>query len=144
MMDAEGDAARQPAAPGTAPRLLATLCFSAENDFLTLVRSTATHVAGLLGLPFGQANDLRLAVDEACTLFLAGGGANDTVGDLVLVFAEVDGDLRVTVSGPTPLARPDLDGLSWTLLCALVGEPRWEVEEDVGILTLNEAIPVPS
>lgn len=142
-MDAEPGAGREPAAPGPAPRLLATLCFSAEKDFLALARSTATHVAGLLGLPFSRASDLRLAVDEACSLFLAGRGANDAVGGLALVFAEVAGQLRITVSGPTPITQPDQDGLGWTLLSALVPEPRWEVEQDVGILTLSEPIPLP-
>jgi len=140
-MDARDDAGREPPAPVPAPRLLATLSFSAEKDFLALARSTATHVAGLLGLPFSRANDLRLAVDEACALFLAGGGANESVGGLALVFTEAGGELRVTVSGPTPTVQPKPDGLGWTLLCALVGEPRWEVEEDVGILTLSEPIP---
>ncbi|WP_051452212.1 ATP-binding protein [Actinospica robiniae] len=126
-----------------APRLLATLCFSADKDFLMLARATAAHVAGLLDLPPGEANDLRLAVDEACSLFLAGGGANESVGGLALVFAEVGGELRVTVSGPNPVAEPEPDGLSWTLLRALMGEPSWEVEEDIGILTLREPVPLP-
>lgn len=160
--DGENDAGREPPAGAfrSAPRLLATLCISADKDFLALARSTATHVAGLLDLPLAGANDLRLAVDEACSLFLTGGGwedagcgaadardsandtVNDAVGGLALVFAEVGGELRVTVSGPSPATEPEPDGLGWTLLRALMSDPRWEVEQDVGILTLREPIPL--
>jgi hypothetical protein len=141
-MNAEGHARREPDAFRPPPRLLATLCFSAEKDFLALARSTTVHVAGLLDLPFSRANDLRLAVDEACALFLAASGAKGSVGGLALVFTQIGGQLRITVSGPTPLRQPDVGSLGWMLLCALVGEPRWEVEEDVGTLTLYEPIPL--
>ncbi len=142
-MNPVGHARREPEAFRPAPRLLATLCFSAEKDFLALARSTTTHVAGLLDLPFSRVTDLRLAVDEACALFLTPGSLapGAEIGGLALVFASFGGELRITVSGPAPLARPDLDGLGWMLLCALVGQPRWEVEQDVGVLTLTEPIP---
>lgn len=160
-MNAVGHASREPEALRPAPRILATLCFSADKDFLALARSTTMHVAGLLGLPFSRVADLRLAVDEACALFLTpaasatsaaspvpavlakgdAGGAGG-VGGLALVFADLGDELRITVSGPAPVRELDFpDGLGWSLLCALVAAPRWEVEGDVGILTLPEPIP---
>lgn len=136
---AAGHANREPDAFRPS-RLLATLCFSAENDFLALARATAMHVAGLLDLSFGRAADLRLAVDEACALFLAEDG-RIPVGGLALVFADLGAHLRITVSGPVPRCAPDQAGFGWMLLRALVGETRWEVDEDVGILTLCEPLP---
>ncbi|MBR7836543.1 hypothetical protein KDL01_24910 [Actinospica durhamensis] len=154
-MNAVGHASREAEAARPVPRILATLCFSADKDFLALARCTTMHVAGLLGLAFSRVVDLRLAVDEACALFLApaaplvpaasaapakgdGGG----VGGLALVFADLGDELRIIVSGPAPVRELDFpDGLGWTLLCALVAGPRWEVEGDVGILTLTEPVP---
>lgn len=151
--DAVGRARRDPDASRPAPRLLATLCFSADQDFLALARSTTKQVAGLLGFPHGRITDLRLAVDEACSLFLADGppteaagidGSPDgSIGALALVFADAGGELRITVSGRAPRGRrPDPDGLAWTLLCALVGEPGWNDEDGVGVLTLREPMPL--
>jgi len=138
------------ASASTEPRRLATMTFNADKDYLALARMTAMHVAGLLGLPIGRVTDLRLAVDEACSIFLAGPlgpdapllassrAANST---LTLRFDRLPEHLRISVSGPVPLRRPDEDDLGWTMLCALVGSPGWEVRKGVGTLTLTEPIP---
>ena len=147
-----GSADRPPgeAGPDAAPRRLAVLTFAADKDYLALARMTAMHVAGLLGLPIGRVTDLRLAVDEACAVFLAGPSGpaapllprgRSTAATLTLRFERLAEHLRISVSGPAPLRRPDEDDLGWTMLCALVGSPRWEVRDGVGILTLTEPIP---
>jgi len=138
-------------APRGEPRRLAVMTFAADKDYLALARMTAMHVAGLLGLPIGRVTDLRLAVDEACTLFLAGPSGPDAPllassraaesATLTLRFDRLAEHLRISVSGPVPLRRPDEDDLGWTMLCALVGWPRWEVRDGVGTLTLTEPIP---
>jgi serine/threonine-protein kinase RsbW len=128
-------------------RRLASIAFAADKDYLSLARMTAMHVAGLLGLPIGRVTDLRLAVDEACSLFLppplAGPQelAEQVRGQLSLQFDQQGATLRIRVSGPAPLHGPDEDDLGWTMLCALVGEPRWEARDGVGTLTLTEPIP---
>jgi hypothetical protein len=137
-------------------RRLASLSFVADTDFLALARMTAMHVAGLVGLPIGRVTDLRLAVDEACSLFLAdpggpmpaakprvvpAGNARPARGMVTLQFDRHGDMLRIRVSGPAPARRPDEDDLGWTMLCALVGEPRWETRGDVGTLTMTEPIP---
>ena len=137
--------------PGAGPRRLAVLTFAADKDYLALARMSAMHVAGLLGLPIGRVTDLRLAVDEACSVFLAGPSGpaapllprgRHTAATLTLRFERTAAEqLRISVSGPAPLRRPDEDDLGWTMLCALVGSPRWEVRDGVGTLTLTEAIP---
>jgi serine/threonine-protein kinase RsbW len=161
-MNTVGPARGEQAAPRPAPRLLATLRFAAEKEYLGLARMTAAHVAGLCDLRFSRVTDLRLAVDEACALFLGpvaavtdtpSGAPSDAPSDvraggaparggLSLTFEVAAGTLRITVSGPAPRRRPDLDGLGWTLLCALVGEPGWEVLDGIGTLTLTEPVPV--
>ena len=129
---------------------LATVSFAADKDFLALARMMAMHVAGLVGLPIGRVTDLRLAVDEACALFLvppAGPHAPLLPAShgpelLTLRFDRLAGDyLRISVTGPVPPRPPDTDDLGWTMLCALVGSPRWEVRDGLGTLTLTEPIP---
>jgi serine/threonine-protein kinase RsbW len=128
-------------------RRLASLSFAADKEFLALARMTAMHVAGLLGLPIGRVTDLRLAVDEACSLFLAPPLAAPAPpsarprGQLTLEFDRQDATLRIRVCGPAPEHCPDEDDLGWNMLCALVGEPQWEARDGIGTLTLTEPIP---
>ena len=140
----------EPVVVCTEPRRLAVLTFAADKDYLALARMTAMHVAGLLGMPIGRVTDLRLAVDEACSIFLAGPSGpaapllppgRHVAATLTLRFERIAEHLRISVSGPAPLRRPDEDDLGWTMLCALVGSPRWEVRDGVGTLTLTEPIP---
>jgi serine/threonine-protein kinase RsbW len=138
----------EPVIMNAEPQRLAVLTVAADKDYLALARMTAMHVAGLLGLPIGRVTDLRLAVDEACSVFLAGPSgpaapllAPRRAATLTLRFERIAGQLRIAVSGPAPLRRPDEDDLGWTMLCALVGEPRWEVLDGVGTLTLTDPIP---
>ncbi|HWG28131.1 hypothetical protein [Actinospica sp.] len=158
MPDQGHDAAGQPNghAPAQPPvesraRRLALLSFAADKDHLALARMTAMHVAGLAGLPIGRVTDIRLAVDEACSLFLSGLGASarstrlsDTGTELgamlTLRFDRLAQDLRISVSGPAPERRPDADDLGWLMLCALVGRPSWEVRDGIGTLTMTEPL----
>jgi len=154
-----GRLSAEPVYARTGPRRLALLSFAADKDHLALARMTAMHIAGLAGLPIGRVTDIRLAVDEACSLFLTGlvdtkvestdtaeptgsielaepGGAMIT-----LCFDRLAEYLRISVSGPAPRRIPDADDLGWTMLCALVGRPRWEVRDGIGTLTLTEPVP---
>ncbi|HET9170776.1 MAG TPA: ATP-binding protein [Actinospica sp.] len=121
------------------PRRLAVLSFAADRDHLALARMTAMHVAGLAGLPIGRVTDIRLAVDEACSLFL--GEAERTPGALLTVrFEQVAEFLRIAVSGPAPARDPDAEDIGWLMLCALTVRPRWEVRGGTGTLTMNEPL----
>ena len=121
-------------------RRLAALTVPADREYLALVRMSAMHVAGLLEFPVGAVIDLRLAVDEACSVFLtAPGGA--APGLLELSFASDGARLRVTVRGTAPPHWPDPDDVGWALLQALVGELRAETDGGLGTLTLIESLP---
>ena len=130
--EADGSAASQ-------VRRLAVLTFAADKDHLALARMTAMHVAGLAGLPIGRVTDIRLAVDEACSLFLSdpaiGAGAMLTVR-----FDRLPQHLRIAVSGPEPARTPDAEDLGWLMLCALVDGLSWQVRDGIGVLTLNEPL----
>ena len=124
-----------------APRRLAVLSFAADRDHLALARMTAMHVAGLAGLPIGRVTDIRLAVDEACSLFL--GEARRTQGAMLTVRFERTAEfLRIAVSGPAPARGPDTEDLGWLMLCALVVRPRWRVRGSIGTLTMHEPLSV--
>lgn len=125
---------------------MAVLTVVANKDYLPLVRTSAMQVAALLELPLPQVIDLRLAVDEACTSFLAqaprpqsepGAAARAT---LCLCYDRCVDRLRVTVRGPAPALWPARDELGWVLLCAVAGEVHAEVVDGVGTLTLVDPL----
>jgi serine/threonine-protein kinase RsbW len=139
----EGDEVSDPPAAaglvGRVPRRLAVLSFAADKDHLALARMTAMHVAGLAGLPIGRVTDIRLAVDEACSLFLR--DAKPGAGAMLTVrFDRLASALRIAVSGPAPERSPDAEDLGWLMLCALVVRPLWDVRDGVGTLTMNEPL----
>lgn len=129
-------------AGGSAPsqvRRLAVLTFAADKDHLALARMTAMHVAGLAGLPIGRVTDIRLAVDEACSLFLTD-PAIRSGAMLTVRFDRLPEHLRISVSGPEPARRPDAEDLGWLMLCALVDGLSWQVRDGIGVLTMNEPL----
>ena len=128
------------AAAGDPPFRMAALTFPADKDYLALARTSVMHVAGLLDLPIGRVTDLRIAVDEACSVFLSPPPTIPSTFELG--FERHAGYLRVTVRGPAPATWPPGDDeLGWRMLQALVGEVRAETEDGIGTLTLIEPLP---
>ena len=124
---------------------MAALTVAADKDYLALVRTSAMQVAALLDLPLPRVADLRLAVDEACSSFLAApGGQPDPAGasgaTLQLCFDRYPDHLRVTVRGEAPPLWPAKNELGWEMLRAIVGDVHAEVVDGVGILTLIEPL----
>ena len=118
----------------TRPRLMASLAVPADADYLAIARVTAMHVGALLGLPVGRIADLRLAVDEACSLLLR---ASAVPGALELSFEQWLDELRVTVRGPAPVGGPEPDDVGWLMMRALVGEAHMETDGGAAVLTLT-------
>jgi serine/threonine-protein kinase RsbW len=111
------------------------LSIPAERDQVVLVRSVASHIGSRLGLSVAQITDLRLAVDEACGLFLL----SDDFAALILEcrFEELPDTLRITVSAVVPpTVEPDVDDIGWIMLGSLVDELTWQVSGDIGTVTL--------
>jgi serine/threonine-protein kinase RsbW len=123
----------------------AVLTIPADKHYVAVARTAALHVAGIMGLPISRTTDLRLAVDEACALFLDNGrgpGEPAETGRLTVVFTPLADALQVTVSGAAPRRRVFDDELGWTLLRALCeGEVRWEQDGTAARLTLTEPLP---
>ena len=129
-------------------RRLAALALPADREYLALARMSAMHVAGLLDFPVGSVIDLRLAVDEACSVFLAGPDGHGQAeqpgaapGMLELAFETDGAQLQVTVRGAAPPHWPEPDDVGWAMLKALVGELRAEVDDGLGTLTLIGPLP---
>jgi anti-sigma regulatory factor (Ser/Thr protein kinase) len=118
---------------------LVTLTLVADQDYLALARTSAMHVAALMFLPLPRVNDLRLAVDEACTSFLQPGSR--TRETLELSYDRHPASLHVTVRSRAPLGWPHRDELGWAMLASLVGEVRVGVSGGIGALTLIEPLP---
>jgi serine/threonine-protein kinase RsbW len=121
------------------PRLMASLAVPADADYLAIARVTAMHVGALLGLTVGRITDVRLAVDEACSLLLRAAGP----GALELSFERCLDELRVTVRGPAPSGGPEPDDVGWLMMRALVGDARMETDGDTATVTLIEPLPRP-
>ena len=103
-----------------------TLTVPADKDYVVIIRSSVAQLAACSGFTVREITDLRLAVNEACALLVAGGAG--PVGALecrARVLGEV---LRVTVSAPAGAFSPDTDGLGWSLVTALVDRLAWAQE----------------
>lgn len=127
---------------------LAVLVIPADKHYVAVVRTAAVHVAGILGLPISRTTDLRLAVDEACGLFLHRRAAAQAAAEaaatsrLTVAFARFGQTLQIKVSGPAPERQMLDDDLGWTLLRALCGvEVEWEQDDMTATLTLTEPLP---
>jgi serine/threonine-protein kinase RsbW len=129
------------------PVRMVTLTLLADEDYLALARTSAMHVGALVFLPLPRVNDLRLAVDEACTSFLHNGSGDADAAPtasratLELAYDRFPASLHVTVRGPAPRGWPGRDELGWAVLGSLVGEVRAVVADGIGTLTLIEPLP---
>ena len=133
---------------GAAVRMV-TLTLLADQDYLALARTSAMHVGALLFLPLPQVNDLRLAVDEACSSFLQAApsevGPDEasvaTTETMQLCYDRYPASLHVTVRARVPSGWPERDELRWAMLNSLVDEVRVSEQDGIGTLTLVEPLP---
>ncbi|HEX4791355.1 MAG TPA: hypothetical protein VH372_23035 [Actinospica sp.] len=136
---------------GDKPVRMVKLTLLADLDYLALARTSAMHVAALLYLPLPRVNDLRLAVNEACSSFLLTQQEEDVdvapsapVETMELSYDRYPAHLHVTVRAPAPQGWPECDELGWAVLGSLVGEVRASVRNGIGVLTLIEPLPHPA
>jgi len=102
----------------------------AHKDYVVIIRSAVAQLGACFGYSAREITDLRLAVNEACGLLVAGrrgtGPAAAAFGSIDCR-AEVRGDtLRVTVAAPAAgFGTPDTDSFGWNIMTALVDALAW-------------------
>lgn len=114
------------------------LSVPAHKDYVVIIRSAVAQLAGCFGYSLREITDLRLAVNEACALLVAGSPEAVGIAGTIECRAEVRGEvlgemrdeprgevLRVTVSAAAGTLVPDTDGIGWTILAALVDTLAW-------------------
>jgi serine/threonine-protein kinase RsbW len=100
----------------------------ASGAYLAVARAAATGLAAQLQFTYEEIDDLRIAVDEACTQLLARRGGATTLN---VAYHLEESELRVDVSieapddGRPPLAR---DTFAWQILSAMTDEVREQSE----------------
>jgi len=91
----------------------------AAAAYLAVLRTTTASLAARLDFTLDEIEDLRIAVDEACCLLLAGA---EPGAELTSLFEMSDDAIQVTVSTKTSHGRgPARDSFAWTVLSALAG-----------------------
>jgi serine/threonine-protein kinase RsbW len=95
------------------------LVVPAAPEYLRLVRLTAAGLATRVGFTFDEVEDLRIAVDELCFLFVA---QPDLRRDIEVLY--LAGPDSITIEGHSRLegALPEPNDLSQQILDALVDE----------------------
>jgi serine/threonine-protein kinase RsbW len=114
-------------------RDVVTVRIPANGAYLAVLRTATAGLAARLDFTLDEIEDLRMAVDEACALLLAGAIAGT---DLICAF-ELDGDglrIAVTISSRDGVL-PRRDTFAWTVLTALAGgvDARVDAENRVTI-----------
>ena len=135
----------EPDPDGLLPDSEVVIEIPADRLYVVLARSAAVHLGSVLRLGITDVTDLRLAVDEACALFLLNPAFPDgrEIG-LTCRFAAYREQLRVTVRAQVPAGfAPDTEGIGWIMLGALVDDLVWSRREGYGTLTLAKNL-VPS
>jgi serine/threonine-protein kinase RsbW len=98
----------------------------ADPAYLAVVRTATAGLATRLNLTLDEIEDLRIAVDEACSLLLA--GRTHPGRTLDAAFTVGNGAIAVVITGPTQ-DLPKNAGFSWSVLRALAGEVITGVDE---------------
>ncbi|MFA7266352.1 MAG: anti-sigma regulatory factor [Candidatus Nanopelagicales bacterium] len=99
----------------------------AASGYLVLARTAVAAMCARLDYPLDRLEDVKLAVDEACSLLLSDTDSEETL-TLALQPGE-DGSLKATVSAVTRHGKaPKQSSFAWTVLSALVEDVSSVVE----------------
>jgi serine/threonine-protein kinase RsbW len=111
----------------------------ANKDYIFVVRSAVAQLSAAFGFTIGEISDVRLAVDEACNLLVAGHLSAVPDQDLQCR-VEVRGDLlHVTVAAASAgVEVPDTDDFGWNILTALVDSLAWAREAGMARVELEK------
>ena len=100
----------------------------ASGAYLTVVRAAATGLAAQLQFTYEEIDDLRIAVDEACTQLLARRGSATTLN---VAYHLAEAELRVDVSIEAEDTGDALerDTFAWQILSAMTDEVREQSDD---------------
>lgn len=123
-----------PADEVTPPRTdVVELSVPALAQYVAVVRAATAGLAARLDLTLDRIEDLRIAVDEACTLLVHAPGSEQAAAQsaeqISCVFRLDDTALTVDVSGPRA-ELPERTGYAWAVLSALVDSLESGYEDD--------------
>ncbi len=120
----------------TVPDDVVELSVPADGAYLSVLRTATAGLAARLHFTLDEIEDLRIAVDEACAMLLAG-VSSDT--ELRCRFEMVDGALTVAVSVPAGTQRlPGTQTFAWKVLTALAGEVSADSSSGVATIRLTK------
>lgn len=104
------------------------LSLTAGSEYLSTVRAVAADLAMQQDMTLDEVDDLRLAVDEACSLLVP--LATDD-GQLRCRFSLSDEEIRVRCSVPSRSGgAPLTDGFPWQVLVTLTDSAQSDVQSD--------------
>lgn len=106
----------QPATVSALARPEVDITVPADGAYLSVIRTAAAGLAARLDFTLDDIEDLRVAVDEACSLLLA----QPATGPLRCTFVTNGSALTVIARAAAHDPRPPpRDGFAWTVLTAL-------------------------
>ena len=111
----------------------------ADPAYLGVVRTACAGLGARLDLTLDEIEDLRIAVDEACTLVLpTSRSVPDAAVRLRATFVISSHALAVRVQGPNP-ALPVETSYAWAVLEALAGDVSSGVEAGGSWISLSHS-----
>lgn len=114
-----------------APKDEVTVRLPAEGAYLSVLRMVTAGLAARLDFTVDEIEDLKIAVDEACAMLLAGAVPG---ADVDVTFTVGDDVLHVSVTVPSVSgAEPSRETFSWTVLTALAGDVDASVDADQAV-----------
>ena len=114
-----------------------TLSVPAEAGYLTVIRTAAAAVAGRLGATVDDIEDLRIAVNEACSVLLT---QADPGSELSCRFEVAEGRLGFRVAAASVQGEvPEPGSFAWMVLESLTGEVVVGTDTDGGRRTSHVA-----
>lgn len=112
----------------------------AGGEYLSVLRTAAAGLAARLNFTLDEIEDLRIAVDEACSMLLAQANPRSRL-DCRFRLSENNITFRASVRADRP-TLPSKDGFAWTVLTALASAVDVRVSEpDVLTIELSRARP---
>src|SRR5690606_19909803 len=111
----------------------------AQDSFLPVVRAATAGLAARLSLSFDEIEDLRIAVDEACSMILSLSGSPPAV--LTCRYEVLADALRVRVSMPVDAVAllPAERSLAWQMLTTHATDLRHAIDDRLAWIELRKS-----